>query len=104
MAARHRRKASGGGVTDDMSAPREVYSGAGSNVVKEAEEKKRGGRAKRKHGGHAMKIDGHMAKRRLDRPGRKMGGRTGADKAPLSSAHKTKNPVGMSLAPDEEGD
>ena len=37
MAARH-KKASGGGV-----APKDVYAGKDSNVVKESEERKRGG-------------------------------------------------------------
>ena len=76
-------------------APKEVYAGAGSNVVKEAEEKKRGGRAKRKHGGHAMgKVHGAAAKKRGDRMARKSGGRAGSDKNPLSSAHAGKEPAG----------
>lgn len=76
-------------------APKEVYAGAGSNVVKEAEEKKRGGRAKRKHGGHAMgKVHGEHAKKRGDRAARKSGGRAGkgSDRNPLSSAHAGKEP------------
>lgn len=40
-----------------------------------------------KRGGKAM--HGAKAKHRLDKPGRKMGGRCGADKSPLSSAHKS---------------
>lgn len=44
---------------------------------------KRGGKAKKESAMHGAK-----AKHRLDRPGRKMGGRAGADKSPLSSAHK----------------
>ena len=47
---------------------------------KEAEDKKKGGRVK-----HHMA--GAKAKHRLDKPGRKRGGRVGADHAPLSSAH-----------------
>lgn len=43
--------------------------------------------AKRKKGG---KVDcGPMAKKRMDRPQRATGGRVGADKNPLSSAHRT---------------
>ncbi len=34
-------------------------------------------------------IGGGLSRMRLDRPGRKRGGRVGADKAPLSSAGKT---------------
>ena len=68
----------------DDKAPSEVYAGAGSNVVKEAKEKKAGGRAKRKHGG--MAIHGAVAKGRADRPKRKAGGRSGSNMNPLSSA------------------
>ena len=76
-------------------APSEVYAGAGSNVVKEAKEKKAGGRTKRKHGGHAMgKVHGAAAKKRGDRMARKSGGRAGSDKNPLSSAHAGKEPAG----------
>lgn len=77
-------------------APKEVYEGAGSNVVKEAEQKKRGGRTKRKHGGHVHhmgKVHGEHAKHRADRPKRKSGGRAGADMNPLSSAHSGKEPA-----------
>ena len=81
----------GGGVVEKEEAPREVYAGAGSNVVKEAEERKRGGRVKKEVG----KIEkSKMSKMRLDRPGRKMGGRVGAEKSPLSSAAKTSGPDG----------
>ena len=76
-------------------APHEVYAGAGSNVVKEAEQKKRGGRAKHKRGGHVHhmgKVHGEHAKHRADRAKRKSGGRAGSDKNPLSSAHAGKEP------------
>lgn len=79
----------GGGVVDRDDAPKEVYAGAGSNVVKEAMERKRGGPVKAKK---EMKVAGVKAKMRLDRPGRKMGGRVGADKSPLSSASRTNDP------------
>lgn len=71
-------------------APEMVYAGAGSNVVKEAKEKKSGGRAKRKHGG--MAVSGAAAKKRADRSARKSGGRAGSDKNPLSSAASGKEP------------
>jgi hypothetical protein len=75
-------------------APEMVYAGEGSNVVKEAKEKKAGGRAKRKHGG--MAVQGAAAKKRADRAKRKSGGRAGmgSDKNPLSSAHAGKEPAG----------
>lgn len=74
MAARHRKshKASGGGVK---------VAGGNPYVISEAEEKKRGGKA-------VGKVHGAMSRHRLDRPGRKRGGRVGADTSPLSSANK----------------
>jgi len=61
----------------------EVYSGAGSNVVKEAMEKKRGGMVKKE----VEKPEGKKAKMRMDkRPRRASGGRVGADRSPFSSA------------------
>lgn len=87
MKARHKmHRAEGGKV--------KAYDAEGSNVEKEAEERKHGGRVKkekeRKHGGRVKeeaRIEGKKAKMRLDRPGRKSGGRVGSDKSPLSSAH-----------------
>ena len=81
--ARH-KKASGGAVK---------VSG-NPNVFKEAEERKKGGKVKRATGG---KIEGKTiglmtggaVRPRLDRPGRKAGGRVGSNKAPLSTAHGT---------------
>lgn len=73
----------------------DVYAGEHSNVVKEAEEKKRGGRTGKKRGGHIENLEGGGRKKhRLDRPGRKRGGRAGADKTPLTSASNTKNADG----------
>lgn len=70
-----------------------VEGGGNPNVIKEAEERKKGGRAKRKHGGKSVEMHmGHKAHHRLDRPGRKRGGRIGADKSPLSSAHNATAP------------
>ncbi len=77
MAARHKKshKASGG----------IAVAGGNPDVLKEAEEKKRGGKA-------MGKVEGKMSKMRLDKPGRKTGGRVGADKSPLSSANRTSSP------------
>lgn len=82
-----------GGVVDKDEAPKDVYAGRDSNVVKEADERKSGGRVKKKDMG---KPEGKMSKMRLDRPGRKSGGRVGADKSPLSSAAKVSGPGGSS--------
>ena len=60
------------------------YAGSGEpNVVKEAMEKKRGGRVKKE----IEKPEGHKAKMRMDKkPRRASGGRVGSDKSPFSSA------------------
>lgn len=88
----HHKKANGGGVEEGVKAkdgsPSEVYAGKGSNVVREAEERKHGGKVKRKHGG---KVHGEEAKERLDRPGRKTGGRVGSERSPLSGASRVTN-------------
>lgn len=77
--AHHHGKHKASGGRTDM-----VVSG-NPDVLKEAHEKKKGGRVhKAKHVGH---MHGGVARHRLDRPGRKTGGRVGADKSPLSSAH-----------------
>jgi hypothetical protein len=83
------------GQWDHDESPSEVYEGAGSHVVHEAEERKHGGkikkaRAKKHHLGHAM---GHKAEHRADRAPRKSGGRaSGSNMNPLSSAHKGMEP------------
>jgi hypothetical protein len=86
MKGKKHHKASGGKVED---------AGGSKFVEHEAEEpegerenKKRGGRVHKakKHGG---KIEGKAARHHLGRPGRKRGGRVGADLAPLSSASKS---------------
>lgn len=49
--------------------------------------------ARRKKGGKVVGCaSGPMAKKRMDRPMRASGGRVGADKNPLSSAHRTSSP------------
>lgn len=80
MANRHKSKKASGGVALPNTGPSEVYAGGGSNVVKEARERKHGGKAM----GHA---DGAKAKMRMDRrPGRKRGGGVGSNMKPLSTA------------------
>lgn len=82
-----------GEVAKDES-PRSVYAGAGSEVLKSAMKKKRGGSVKKaKH----VAAHGEMAKHRLDRPARKAGGRVGSDTRPLSSASSVKTPAGRDV-------
>lgn len=69
-----------------------------NNIQKEAEEKKRGGRAKRAHGGKSeMKVEGHKGAMHAGRKPRKSGGRTGSDSRPLTSSHSGTNPKGREL-------
>lgn len=70
---------SGGGLPMKVSGNPDVF--------KEAEARKKGGKVK---GG--MKADEGKTRHRMDRPGRKSGGRVGSDKSPLSSAHRTSSP------------
>jgi hypothetical protein len=82
------------------------------DVLKEAEgkedyakgdERKRGGKVKRKAGGKVIGLmTGGSVKPRLDRPGRKRGGAVGADRSPLSSAHMHAKP-GTAPAEEENG-
>lgn len=58
----------------------------GEDEKKTGDEKKHGGKVHKKKKEEAMA--GAKAKHRLDRPGRKHGGRAGAERSPLSSAHK----------------
>jgi hypothetical protein len=82
------------------------------DVLKEAEgkedyakgdERKRGGKVKRKAGGKVIGLmTGGSVKPRLDRPGRKRGGAVGADRSPLSSAHMHAKP-GTASSEEENG-
>ncbi len=55
------------------------YDAEGSNVMKEAHEKKHGG------GVHHGKVDGHKGKHRIKKA---RGGGTGSDEHPFSSAYR----------------
>lgn len=85
-----------GGVNmadDDLNKKNQRYTYQ-SKVNDEAEERKSGGRAKRKDGGKAM---GAACKPNAGRMPRKNGGRTGADKNPFSSARHGTEPKGHSV-------
>lgn len=95
----HHHRAMGGKVEPELHP--KPYNAQGSHVEEEAEEKKDGGAAmKKRHRHEKLKDGGHVEgakkKHRMDRPGRKRGGRIGADMAPLSSAAKIKPAEGHS--------
>lgn len=95
----HKHRAKGGRTEMKVSGNPDVFEEAHD---KHGTEKKHGGRAKH-HGKHehhkhhkatggAVKTEvglmtGGAVRPRLDKPGRKKGGRVGADHSPLSSAH-----------------
>lgn len=69
------KKADGGAVDK-----KPLLVAGNPNVVKEAEERKKGGKC-------GMKMGGKAVPPRLDKR-RRTGGRVGSDSSPLSSAHK----------------
>lgn len=77
MANRHdvQARAKGGGVMPPSGPVKQISGAAGDNVIAESRERKFGGA-----------VAGAKAATRMDRPGRKSGGRVGADKSPMSSA------------------
>ena len=77
---------------EDLARRNMSYTGE-NNVGPAAEERKRGGRTKRKHIGA---VHGAAAQHHAGRKPRKAGGRakSGSDASPLSSAHKGTLPHG----------
>lgn len=87
----HKKRDEGGRVGLVAAGNPDVLKEAKDKTSGDTEERKRGGKVKKKELGHA---EGKMAKHRRDRAhGGKMmhhrakGGKVGSDKAPLSSAH-----------------
>lgn len=87
------KRASGGGVGEIKDGGKKmVYAGGDSNVLKEAEKRKRGGKV----GKIPAMVEGKMPKHhRLDRPGRKRGGAVGADSSPMTEASRLTCPPGV---------
>jgi hypothetical protein len=85
MKGRGHKKREGGGRLDmKVSGNPDVFKEAeGKEPYDKGDERKRGGKVKK----HDMHPEGKMARHRHDRPARRSGGRVGADKNPLSSAH-----------------
>ncbi len=91
----HKKHAKGGRTNMVVSGNPDVLKEAkGEEPYDKGDEKKHGGRAKHKRaaGGKVTALGlmtGGAVRPRLDRPGRKSGGRVGADRSPLSSAHSS---------------
>jgi len=95
-----RKKRGTGGVNDAEDDVKDAPPDRSSpnNIQKEAEEKKRGGRAKKAHGGKMIgKVEGEKAMRHAGRKPRNSGGRTGSDSSPLTSSHSGSQPAGRSV-------
>jgi hypothetical protein len=91
---KHRETGGVNEAKEDLSKKPESRN-APNNVAKEAEEMKKGGRAKRARGGKSeMKVMGEKAAHHAGRKPRKNGGRTGSDSSPFTSARNGKEPVG----------
>ena len=71
-------------------------------ITSEAEEKKRGGRAKKAHGGE-MKVEGKKGMMHAGRKPRKSGGRSTSDANPFTSARKGSDPPGRKVMKGELG-
>lgn len=95
-----KKHADGGKMEHDKESEPMPYNAKGSEVEKEADEgRAKGGRMKKKAGGM---VEGHEKKHRLDRPGRKRGGKIGADSAPLTTAGKMRD--ASEHKTDDDGD
>ena len=103
-----KHKAEGGRAHEIVSGNPDVIKEAeGKESYAEGDERKHGGRAKKHQRAKGGKVVGLMTgggvRPRLDRPGRKMGGRVGADRSPLSSAHSSISGSGPGPATQEGG-
>jgi hypothetical protein len=94
--AKHRAEGGEAGAPGQYGkAPEHLWNAHGSNTVREAEQRKRGGKVEH-HKKEHHEVEGHAGKKRHDRPGRgrKRGGGVGANLTPLSTAanvhHTTK--------------
>lgn len=91
MKGRKNREAGGVNLADDDLSKKNQRYTYQSNVNDEAEERKKGGRAKRKRGGDC-KVEGEKTMARADRKPRKSGG--SATSNPFSSARSGTAPAG----------
>jgi hypothetical protein len=102
MSGKSRLQRAKGGRTGLVASgnPDVLKEAEGKEDYAKGDERKRGGKVKRKSGGKVIGLmTGGGVKPRLDRPGRKRGGAVGADRSPLSSAHMHQKP---GTAPSEE--
>jgi hypothetical protein len=100
-------RAKGGRIGMVASGNPDVIKEAyGEEPYAEGDERKRGGKVKKKKDG--MQAEGKKAHHRMDRPKRARGGKVGSDRNPFSSAHnankgiepKVQDDSGMKVTPE----
>jgi hypothetical protein len=100
---KHRNTGGENTPEEDLKEKPEARTNA-KKIDDEAEEMKKGGRAKRKHGGKMVgKVEGEKAAMHAGRKPRKSGGRTGSDSQPFTSARKGEDAPGRKLMKGEAG-
>lgn len=99
-------KATGGvnEAEEDLKEKPEPRTNA-KKIDDEAEEMRKGGRAKRKRGGKTEvgKVEGHAAPMHAGRKPRKSGGRASSDANPFTSARSGKDAPGREVMKGEAG-
>lgn len=100
---KHRGTGGANEAEEDLKDKPEARTDA-KKIDSEAEEMKKGGRAKRKHGGKLLgKVEGEKGMHHAGRKPRKSGGRTGSDSNPFTSARSGKDAPGRELMKGEAG-
>ena len=99
------RKGRGSGGVDMAEEDEKTKPEARTNAAKidrEAEEMKKGGRAKKARGGKMLgKVSGEKGYAHAGRKPRKAGGRTGSESHPFTGANRGKEPEGhKTMGPD----
>ena len=100
---KHRETGGANEPEEDLKSKPEARTNA-KEIDSEAEEMKKGGRAKRKHGGKMVgKVEGEKGHMHAGRKPRKSGGRAGSDSNPFTSARSGKNAPGRNLMKGDAG-
>lgn len=105
MKGRKHRETGGANEAEEDLKEKVPDRSSPNNVQKEADEMKKGGRTKRKHGGKLVgKVDGEKGHMHAGRKPRKAGGRTGgSDGNPFTSARKGQDAPGRDVMKGEAG-
>jgi hypothetical protein len=100
---KHRETGGANEAEEDVQDKPEARTNA-KKIDDEAEEMKKGGRAKRARGGKMVgKVEGEKEHMHAGRKPRKSGGRTGSDGSPFTTARKGKDAPGRDLMKGELG-